>query len=552
MLYLQKKEEARLFFLHLLFYYPALFSLVYHFATTSHFNLRNFIEETLFASVLLLISRFVPGYRFRQLFLFVALWFLHVTFFIETAYFYLYKNVISESTVYIILETNFSEASDFFSMYFDEQLLRLCLLLFVPLLLSSGFLFFYLKPHHRFFNLTFLPLSIKKYSLLLVCGLVVLFCAIILTTKLRRSNFLFVSVTSLLSYRQEVKTYQLMGANKNGGKFSNVYSDSLNEELYVVVIGESTTRTHLGLYGYYRNTTPLLSARAKELEVYTDVISPHAHTINSLEKVLTMANQEHPEAVKDGTLLQLMNRAGFKTYWLSNQNPIGADETLVTYLSKAAYRSHFTNTTSWDSKVAVHDDRLIKPFEKILDEKAKKKFIVLHLMGTHGTYFRRYPKSFNRFRDTPKTAFPGKKAFRLINEYDNAVLYNDFLLDNIIQIVKRRNKKSWVLYFSDHGEDVFETKNMATHDDGIGTKPMYDIPFFFWLSEKYRQHDTTHQFVTNRKYMTDNLIHTIADMSWVHFSEFDKTASLVNKQFVERKRAIVNKNTLYENRLAVP
>ena len=40
----------------------------------------------------------------------------------------------------------------------------------------------------------------------------------------------------------------------------------------------------------------------------------------------------------------------------------------------------------------------------------------------------RYPDTFDKFNDQPKTNFKSKQSFNKINHYDNAVLYNDFLI----------------------------------------------------------------------------------------------------------------------------
>src|SRR5690606_39947201 len=84
--------------------------------------------------------------------------------------------------------------------------------------------------------------------------------------------------------------------------------------------------------------------------------------------------------------------------------------------------------------------------------------IFLHLEGCHISYHKKYPDSFNFFTDTPKTKFNSAKAHQTINEYDNAVRYNDFVVSEVIDLVKKANKNSYVMYFSDHGEEVFRNK----------------------------------------------------------------------------------------------
>lgn len=533
---LQTGMATRKATLYTFFYYPALFSLFYRLLVGSRVPWKDFFENLIFTCLFLLFSNLLRRRRLRFFFLLFTLVFLYLTIFVEVAYAYLYKNPISESTVFILLETNFSEARDFISMYFDKHLFFLFLGFFLPLL-SSLFLLRRFLPAGGYFHA--FPAANKsqhKRVQLVSLLLIVLGCSILLGTRLRNKNIVFVVYKSLKTYRKEANAYKLLGQEKMGGKFSNVVSDNQDEELYVLIIGESTTRNHMSLYNYYRNTNPLLSAKKDELIVYQDVISPHTQTIPSLKKVLTLADFENPEGYKDGTLLQLMNKAGFATYWVSNQCPLGTYETLVTQLAKSAGKHYFTNTATWESKTP-YDEKLLIPFKEVLAEKTKKKFVVLHLMGTHGSYDNRFPRSFAKFHSVPATKFKTEYAYQSINDYDDAVLYNDYFVNSVLDLVKQQAKKSWVLYLSDHGEEVFDTMPVAEHLEKKGSKPMYEIPFIIWRSDKYKQHDN-HQYITDRKYMTDDLIYTVADMSGVRFSEFDSTRSLVSPGFRMRKRSI--------------
>lgn len=531
--------------LYAIFYYPAFFPLFYRLLVHSHVSWKDFFENLIFTCMLLLVSNFLRPRKLRFIFLLGILVFLFVTTFIEVAYAHLYKNPISESTIFILLETNFSEAKDFFSMYFDKNLFLLFLALFLPLLSAIVLLrklAFSIRYFHAFSARNQEP---HKHVLLLSIFLIAIAGSVLLTTNLRKKNIVYVVYKSLKAYRKDSKAYALLGKDKTGGKFTNVTSGNQDEELYVLVIGESTTRNHMSLYNFYRPTNPLLSARKDELIVYQDVISPHTQTIPSLKKVLTLANFENAEGYKDGTLLQLMNKAGFATYWVSNQCPLGTYETLVTQLAKSAGKSYFTNTSTWESKTP-YDEKLLIPFKEVLAEKTKKKFIVLHLMGTHGSYVNRFPESFAKFHSVPATSFKTEYAYQSINDYDDAVLYNDYFVNSVLDLVKKEAKKSWVIYLSDHGEEVFDTLPMAEHLEKKGSKPMYEIPFVVWRSDQYKQHDN-HQYLTDRKYMTDDLIYTVADMSNVRFAEFDSTRSLVNANFIVRKRSI-NKNEDYDTK----
>ena len=97
----------------------------------------------------------------------------------------------------------------------------------------------------------------------------------------------------------------------------------------------------MGIYGYERETTPLLKKIKDELKIYENVISPHTYTIGTLTKSLTLGNYENPEMKYKGSIIQLLNKANFKTYWISNQRPVGIFESQTTKIALGADKSFF-------------------------------------------------------------------------------------------------------------------------------------------------------------------------------------------------------------------
>ncbi|OQY02779.1 MAG: hypothetical protein B6I20_06535 [Bacteroidetes bacterium 4572_117] len=358
-------------------------------------------------------------------------------------------------------------------------------------------------------------------------------------TNIVKYNLPYTMVKSYFVYVNEMNRYEQLVFDKKGGAFSNVEHPNEEDELYVIIIGESNNREHMGLYGYYRQTNPLLKKISTELVLYKDVISPHANTISSLSKVLTLGNYEMPEMKFKGLIFQLFNKAEFETYWLSNQEPIGTHETGITKLTKSADKRFFVNSKS-NRKKSPFDDMIFTPLAKILQEKANKKFIIIQLLGSHVDYANRYPPDYNKFTETPLTDFKNKTAYTQINAYDNSILYTDFIISQVIEKVKNTKIKSYVLYFSDHGEDVYKASNKAFHAEDYKSKYMYEIPFLLWRSEKFINNTNNLVFDINRKYMTDDLIYSIADLSNIKFDEFVAKKSLFNNKFEYRKRIILD------------
>jgi len=320
----------------------------------------------------------------------------------------------------------------------------------------------------------------------------------------------------------------------------------LSIPIFVLVIGESTDRNHMSIYDYHRPTNPKLEKIKNELFVFDDVISPHSHTIPVLNKVLTFANFEDMKPFFDeGTLIELFKQAGFKTYWLSNQYFIGAYESVISCIAKESDWYLFVNDENLN-KEQSYDERMLTPFKKILEEK-KKKFIVIHLLGTHRGYENRYPDKFNFFKTTDDIRVQDKPFLKesiwgkdRINEYDNAVRYNDSIIYEITEMIKIQNKYSYMIYFSDHGEEVYDCRAEISHEETNPTAFMFEIPFITWFSEDYKKHNKSKTdsltFYLNRKYQTDDVIHSIIDISNLHLNRYEPSKSIFNPDFKEEKR----------------
>ncbi|WP_158655140.1 phosphoethanolamine transferase [Flavivirga eckloniae] len=419
------------------------------------------------------------------------------------------------------------ETKEFVDFYIDMPIIVYTILIILSLFIAL------IKKN----NLEAIRLFRTKSNKLNVLDLVISVLLFLKLSTLIIFNVPYLMIKSGIEYNIESKKFGNYKENKSGN-FKNTYrSLSDDNELYIIIIGESTSRSHLGIYNYYRETTPELKKMSKNLLVYKNVISPHAYSVGALTKILTIGNYENPEKVSAGSIIQLANSVGFETYWLSNQRPIGPYESMITKISLSAKNHKFLTTTiAGNSKVL--DEELLGEFNEVISNNdVKKKLVFVHLMGTHHHYENRYPKAFNKFKDDPITKFKSEENFTKINHYHNAVLYNDFIISELIKQVDSLHTKSFALYFSDHGEEVFDDLNMAGHNEDIYSKKMFDIPFVLWQSQKYKEEKEL-LFVEDRKYMTDDLFHGMADLLDISANEVDFKRSIFNKDFKERKRII--------------
>ena len=486
----------------------------------------NLFENLFFAFASVCPLYFFNNFKYRRYCFYLTYIFFSVCLFLETAYYYLFKTFFSSSAIFVALDSNTHESKEFLSFYLDHPVI-LCAIVFLVLM---AFILFKSKKYYEEIS------NLSKASKLKI---VFLFLGIILFVRqstLIRFNLPYLVLKSGIEYYNDSK---ILGDHKNNkeGDFNGVSRlTNEEEETYVVIIGESTSRSHMGIYDYYRETTPMLSLRKAQFLIYNDVISPHAYSVGSLIKILTLGNYETPERISEGSIIQLINSAGFETYWLSNQKPIGIYESLITKISLSSKKHKFLSTAIAGNSTDL-DEELLGEYNKIINNDVKKKVIFVHMMGTHHHYENRYPESFNMFKDEPKSNFKSKDSFEKINHYDNAILYNDFVISEIISKLDSLKSKNFALYFSDHGEEMYTDLDMAGHNEDIYSQQMFDIPFFLWQSQKFKESKKLY-LVEDRKYMIDDLFHSLADLLDISAKEVDSTRSIFNENFVERKRII--------------
>ena len=166
--------------------------------------------------------------------------------------------------------------------------------------------------------------------------------------------------------------------------------------------------------------------------------------------------------------------------------------------------------------------------DKVLDQKKEAYFICLHMMGAHQRYTNRYPSDFDRFdiaKDRKELKYNQKVT---VAKYDNCILYNDHICNEIIK--RFEDKEAIVLCFTDHGEEVYDTRSMSGHSAYNPSDPMIKIPFWIWTSESFR---SMHEDIAMRirgshatPFNTSNLVHSVMDLCGLQCEEYDETKSL--------------------------
>lgn len=289
-----------------------------------------------------------------------------------------------------------------------------------------------------------------------------------------RDNTLMQIIIDTNMYLQRYEQFEKFKAERkeNIEKILNI--DNKGEDgIYVLVIGESQNKNHMAAYGYDRETTPWLDfiKNRSEFILFNNAYSCEVQTVKTLSYALTAKNQYNdinlPEAV---SLLEVAEASGFETVWMSNQIKYGLFDTPITVIASEANQQFWINDNVGETtRTKYYDLELVNIFDKI--NYHKKMLIVVHLMGNHGSYSERYPKNFSKFS--------GNKT---VDDYDNSILYNDFVMKNLYNKLLELPDFKCMVYFSDHAEDV---KRHLGHNSDTYTSDMIEIPFYICLSDNF-------------------------------------------------------------------
>ncbi|KIV71936.1 UPF0141 membrane protein YijP possibly required for phosphoethanolamine modification of lipopolysaccharide [Pseudomonas sp. FeS53a] len=463
-------------------------------------------------------------------------------------YFLVYGQEFSQSVIFIMFESNTAEASEYLTQYLAWWI-PLVLLAYagVAWLLWRGLRPIYLPRRTAWVTSLVLGIALLGYpvtrQVMVNANMDEAMDAI---DKRLEPAVPWQLAVGYRQYRQQLSNMQdLLEGNRAVATLPGL-KDSLGNApaTLVLVIGESTNRQRMSLYGYPRATTPNLDRLRSELQVFDNVVTPRPYTIEALQQVLTFADEQHPDAyLSTPSIVNVMKQAGYKTYWITNQQTLTKRNTMLTTFSKQADEQFYLNNNR-NQNARQYDDDVFEPFSKVLAEDAPRKFIVVHLLGTHMSYQYRYPEEFERFTDRQGVP-PNVTDDQLptYNSYDNAVLFNDHVVSTLIERFKATDPNGFLLYLSDHGEAVFDPEHPTVlgRNEAAPTSPMYTIPFMVWSSPKWkRDHPQQVAGVESRPLSSSALIYTWADLAGLRFDTFDPSRSVVNAAFKERPRLIGN------------
>jgi heptose-I-phosphate ethanolaminephosphotransferase len=466
-------------------------------------------------------------------------------------YFLIYGQEFSQSVIFIMFDSNMQESTEYLGHYFSWSIVA------AILAYTLGGLLLWTRVR---------PAYLSRKALVACCALCFVVGAgydavkqYVKRPTLQRTvaefeenieaAALWQMVVGYHQYRQQLdEMSKMMATQAQIPPLKNLTDTHAGQRsTLVLVIGESTNRERMSLYGYDRQTTPNLDQLRGQLQVFNHVISPRPYTIETLQQVLTFADEEHPDRyLSTPTLISVMKQAGYKTFWITNQQTMTKRNTMLTLFSQQADEQAYLNNNRDQNETSQYDEDVLDPFSSVLADDAPRKLIVVHLLGTHMSYKYRYPPTYDYFKD--RVGVPTNVSddqLEVYNSYDNAVRYNDYVVSSLIKRFSDTDPNGFLLYLSDHGESVYDpvAPQVLGRNEAAPTRPMYTVPFIVWKSPGWKAAQGTAlepaQYLS-RPYSTSQFIHTWADLTGLRFDEFEPAQSIVNAGYKAQRLLIGN------------
>ena len=346
-------------------------------------------------------------------------------------------------------------------------------------------------------------------------------------------------------YRVQQQALSAVAAQSRDFRFGAAQPEVLGDrQIYVLVIGETLRPDRLQLNGYPRATTPEL-ASIPGVVSFKDMISPWAWTRMSVPVIISRKTAaDHSYFFNEKSLVAAFAEAGFRTYWLSTQSPLGVHDSSVALHASEADEVQYLNPVGY-KKEGFYDAVLLDAFQRVLARKEQKQLIVLHTLGSHFSYTDRYPPEFDRFLPSGKGQKIGMhdRANRelLNNAYDNTVLYTDFVVSGLIKQLQSQQAIASLLLVSDHGENIFDD-NCDKSGHGHNTEFDYRVGALWWGSELFSKQfpQKTQQLnkAAQLPLLTSQTFHTMLQLADIHYPSQQTAISFADPAFRPQSRKL--------------
>lgn len=468
----------------------------------------------LWAVQVLLFTLLGSRYVLKPLLIVVLLLSSLAAYFMDT-----YDIVVDTQMIQNVMETNIHESMDLFSI---QQVLYFLILGVLPSVIV--------------YRLNIEPLSFKAVMIdkLKTIGIVLGIIVVIIVgfSKFYTSFFrehkplrFYTNPTfylySLGQYVKESFSHPMTGI-KLIGQDAKIPATDVSRELIILVVGEAARWDHFSLNGYRKETNPLLAK--EDIINFSHFTSCGTETAVSVPCMFSYAGREKYDkevALHTENVLDVLKHSGANVLWRDNNSD---SKGVAVRLPYEDYKTPKNNTVCEDGE--CRDEGMLVGLQEYINAHPKGDIvIVLHQMGNHGpAYYKRYPKAFEKFTPVCKSNQLEKcSQDEITNAYDNAILYTDYFLSQVIGLLKTNDERfeTAMFYLSDHGESLGE-KGFYLHGFpyAIAPEAQKHVPAVMWFGKHFDINKEIVKRNASKDYSHDFLFHTMLGMLEVNTSVY--------------------------------
>jgi len=441
-----------------------------------------------------------------------------------------YHVVIDDSMIRNMLQTNINESMDLLTL---KQVLY-----FVFLGLLPSYLIYRTDIQYQTFKTEiFSKFKVILVAILLIVGSVFLFSKHY--TSFAREHKPLRYSTNPTYWIYSIGKYISKTYNSGPivvvpiGTDAKIKRSEGSPRLVIMVVGEAARADHFSLNGYSKKTNPLLEK--EDIINFNQMFSCGTSTADSVPCMFSLFDRKdysYKKGITNENVLDVLKHTKeISVLWRDNNSDSKGVALRVPYED---YKTPQNNTVC--DKDECRDEGMLVGLENYIKaQNGKDILIVLHQMGNHGpAYYKRYPKRFKKFTPICKTNQLEKCTQEEIsNAYDNAILYTDYFLSQVIHFLKgyEDSYQTAMLYMSDHGESLGE--------NGIY---LHGLPYFMapdaqkhigsvlWFGERMKKNIDIKKLAQNKNkvYSQDNLFHTLLGLFTVDTAVYDKKMDIIH------------------------
>lgn len=475
-----------------------------------------------------------------------------------------YQMPYTDNIALVILSTNIREAQSFFQASIPWNSLWIHFVSLCLITLHSWVIDYFNLPHYiiRQTRKTRGTLILYSTTGLLIGIWVATQFSLVNCTRNHYRHYMITTPVDRVVYTTYYCIRQQQLARENLSQLQKAESGEVSigtldkPHNLIIIMGESLRRRDMHCYGYPLPNTPCIDSmqRSGDLVLFDDVVSCKMNTAASLSEVLTYHtnfNEQEPWH-KFPTLFSIFSKAGYTSFWLSNQEKEGGWVQAISAISQTADSVHYTSIRSslnWWKKDQLYDELVLPLLSSVGQQSIRSSkhslLSIIHLMGSHVVFTDRYPSSFNRFtiEDINEPLSMEQKARSA--EYMNSIYYNDYIVGRIMHHYAAT--PSIVLYLSDHGLARYDDPSRLEFVGHSQSVPGVEVPFMIYLSPSFQAlyPDIVQKIrrAAQRPFMTDLLPIALEGLTGVRSRFYTSREDLFSDDYDTSRPRVINSTT---------